>query len=144
MKLFLVLCFSMFASAAMACTDFSGAYRNGEGVKTQIQQSGCANVTFTTVEGSGTLITDGQFRVSQDDAEVRVLTSAAFVGSTLNLEGKIEYKQSMPPEVPAEAIPTRFSLVYSKTNSGDVLAVMSAYNSQNQVIYSVTDSYSKL
>lgn len=144
MKLLLVLCFSMFASVAMACTDFSGSYRNGEGVNTQIQQSGCVSVTFSSADGSGTLITDGQFRVSQDDAEVRVLTSAAFVGATLNLEGKLEYKQPVPPEMPTEYIATRFSMVYSKSNSGDVVAVMSVYNSQNQVIYSLTDSYSKL
>ncbi|MEA9356573.1 hypothetical protein SHI21_10175 [Bacteriovorax sp. PP10] len=144
MKLLLVLCFSMFASAAMACTDFSGNYRNGEGVQTQIQQSGCTSVTFSNVEGTGTIITDGQFRVLQDDADVRILTSAAFVGATLNLEGKFEYKQPAPPEMPSEYIAKRFSMVYTKSNSGDVVAVMSVYNSQNQVIYSLTDSYSKL
>lgn len=144
MKLLLVLCFSMFASAAMACTDFSGNYRNGEGVSTAIQQSGCASVTFSGVDGSGTMITDGQFRVSQDDAEVRVLTSAAFIGETLTLEGKLEYKQPFPAEVPTESITTRFTLVFSKTTSGNVVAVSSFYNSQNQVIFSQADSYSKL
>lgn len=144
MKLLLVLCFSMFASAAMACTDFSGNYRNGEGVGTQIQQSGCASVTFTGADGAGTLVTDGQLRVSQDDAEVRVLTAATFVGAALILESKLEYKQPFPPEVPTELIATRFTMVFSKNTSGDVVAVSSMYNSQDQVIFSQVDTYSKL
>jgi hypothetical protein len=144
MKLLLVLCFSLFASAAMACTNFSGNYRNGEGATTTIQQSGCANVTFTGVDGSGTIITDGQLRVSQDDAEVRVLTSASFIGETLTMAGKLEYKQPFPPEYPTQLITRSFAMVYSKTNSGDVIAVSTFYNSENQVIFSQTDSYSKL
>lgn len=144
MKLLLVLCFSMFATAAMACTDFTGTYRNGEGVKTQIKQSGCASVTFTEANDSGTIITDGQYRVTQDDADVRVSTAASFVGATLNFDGKLEYKQPMPPEVPTQSIPRRISVVYSKNTTGDVVALMTAYNSQNQVIYSITDSYTKI
>jgi len=144
MKLLLVLCFSMFATAAMACTDFTGTYLNGEGAKTQIQQSGCASVTFTDANDSGTIITDGQYRVTQDDAEVRVSTAASFVGVTLNFDGKLEYKQPMPPEVPTQSIPKRISVVYSKNASGNVVALMTAYNSQNQVIYSITDSYTKI
>lgn len=144
MKLLLALCFSLFASAAMACTDFSGNYLNSEGVKTQITQSGCTSVTFTSAEGTGTMITDGQPRVTQDDAEIRVLTKAQFVGATLNLEAALEYKVAFPPEVPAQYIPRKAVVIYSKTSSGDVTAASSTYNSQNQLIYSATDSYTKI
>ena len=144
MKLLLAICFSMFASVAMACTDFTGDYKNAEGTNTQIKQSGCTSVTFTNIEGAGTLVTDGQYRVSQDDAEVRVMTAASFVGAALNIEGRLEYKQSFPPEVPTQYIARRFTMVYTKTASGDVVGTSSVYNSENQVIFSQTDSYKKL
>lgn len=144
MKLLFALCISMFASVAMACTDFSGNYRNGEGQTTQIKQSGCASVSFTNSEGAGTFITDGQFRVTQDDAEIRVLSAAVFVGAALNIEGKLEYKQPIPPEMPSQYIPRKVMVVYTKTASGDVVGVSSIYNSENQVISSQTDTYSKL
>ena len=144
MKLLLAICLSMFASLAMACTDFTGNYRNGEGVDTQIKQSGCSSVTFTGNEGAGTLVTDGQYRMSQDDAEVRVMTAASFVGAALNIEGKLEYKQSFPPEVPTQYIARRFTMIYTKTTSGDVVGTSSVYNSENQVIFSQADTFKKL
>lgn len=144
MKLLLVLCFSLFTSVVMACTDFTGSYRDGEGHIAQIKQSGCVSLTFTNHEGSGAYITDGQLRVSHEDAEIKVLTSAAFVGAALNIESRLQYKQPMPPEMPTQYIPVRAATVFTKSTSGDVVGVSSVYNSENQVISSQVDSYSKL
>ena len=60
MKLLLALSLSLFASVSMACTDFTGKYRNAESEVFTLQQSGCASVTLTDDTGSATIIADGQ------------------------------------------------------------------------------------
>ncbi len=139
-KLLFALCLSLFTTAAMACTDFSGSYRGEEGIYS-VTQSGCSNVTISDSSGSSTLITDGNFRVTEDSPEVRVYTAATFVGNNLTLENRIEYKIALPPEVPVDAIPARIVIVIVKDSAGGLVQTMTFYNSKGQVLGSESSTH---
>lgn len=143
MKKFLfALCLSLFTSVAMACTNFSGSYRGEEGVYT-VSQSGCASVTISDSNGDMTLITDGQFRVVEDAPEARIMTAASFVGNNLTMENRIEYKVPFPPEVPADAIPSRIVVVVVKNAAGALVQTTTFYNSKGQSLGSESTTHPK-
>lgn len=142
-KLLFALCLSVFTSAAMACTNFAGNYRGEEGVYT-VSQSACASVTISDSSGSGTIITDGQFRVSEDNEEARILTAASFVGTNLTIDNRVEYKVPLPPEVPADAIPARIVIVIVKNSAGGLVQTVTIYNSKGQVLGSESSTHPKV
>jgi hypothetical protein len=137
MKLLFTVAFSLFASAAMACTNFSGSYRNDvEGKIYSIQQSGCSSIS---AEGQ-TIITDGQYRVLNEDETGRVMVAASFVDANLNVDTTIEYKVSIPPEFPEEMIPVKITIIYSMDSAGNLTTLSTAYNSHGQVISSESNT----
>ncbi|MBC7428057.1 MAG: hypothetical protein H7336_05570 [Bacteriovorax sp.] len=134
MKLLLALSFSLFASASMACTDFSGTYRDESSATYNVSQSGCATVTVNSSEGTETIIADGQYRVTSEDEQVRVTSAATFVGANLTIDGIVEYKVTLPPQVPADKIPARVVTIYTLDSAGNLVMNLSVLNSSNQVI----------
>lgn len=145
MKFLLAICISMFATAAIACTDFSGRYRDEELEVYTIEQSGCSSVTY--IEDSGersTFLVDGQYRLSDEDDEVRVYTAANFVGPTIVFDSKMEYKQPFPDDVPEEAIPRTSKLIYFKDANGNLVNVIYVYNSAGTIIGSATTTHPKV
>ncbi len=143
MKLLLALCLSLSTSVALACTDFSGKYKNEQEVYT-VSQNACASITVTTSEGSGTVITDGQFRLSEQNDDVRIYTAAAFIGNNLTLDHRVEYIQPLPPEVPPTSIPVKMLEVYTKDARGNVVFTTTVYNSAGGVLGSMTSVHQKI
>lgn len=145
MKTFLALGLSLFATVSMACTDFTGSYRSQQDSSTySIQQSGCTSITSNTNEGTMTVLTDGQYRVSEDNEHARILTAAKFVGSNLTIDGKIEYKQPLPSEIPAEMIPTKIVMIVVKDSAGNLVTTSNVLNSDDQVLGSTTTTDQKI
>lgn len=144
MKVLLALCLSLFASAALACTDFTGKYKNEQNEIYTVSQSACASVTVTGTEGAGTVITDGQFRLSEENEDVKVLTAAAFIGANLTLDHRIQYKKPLPPEVPPTSIPVKILEVYVKDARGNVVLTTTIFNSTGGVLASMTSLHQKI
>jgi hypothetical protein len=131
MKLLFTIAFSLFASVAMACTDFSGTYlTHVERNPYTITQSGCSSIT----EDNQTIITDGQYRVLDEDENVRVLSAASFIGANLTIDSNIEYKVAFPPEIPTEMIPTKIIMIYTLDSARNLQSVTTVYNSAGQVL----------
>lgn len=143
-KILFALCFSMFTTAAMACTDFSGRYRDEDSALYTVSQSGCASITVSSSTGEGTIITDGQFRITDEDEQVRVYTAASFIGVTLTIENRLEFKVPLPPEIPADSIPVKIILVYSKDSAGNLLITTTLYNSNGQVLGSESSTHPRV
>lgn len=144
MKLLIALCFSLFASVTMACTDFTGNYRNQQNEVYSLQQSGCASVAIIDNEGTNTIIADGQFRLTEETDEVRILTAASFVGANFTLDHRIEYKMPLPPEVPTEAIPVKMIVIYVKDTAGNIIETTTLYNSLERVLATMTSRHQKI
>nr|BDT26810.1 hypothetical protein BHI3_02760 [Bacteriovorax sp. HI3] len=147
MKVVLALClslFTFFSSAAFACTDFTGRYKNEQNEIYTVSQSACASVTVTGSDGSDTIITDGQFRLSEENEDVRVFTAAAFIGVNLTLNHRIEYKKPLPPEVPPTAIPVKILEVYVKDARGNVVLTTTIFNSTGGVLASMTSLHQRI
>lgn len=145
MKLLLAVCFSMFATAAMACTDFSGKYRDEEMEVYTIEQSGCESITYIEDDGDREVIlVDGQYRVSDEDDDVRILTAANFIDDNITFDSKIEYLKPLPPEVPEASIPRTSKLVYTKDASGNLVGVINVYNSAGGVVGTATTTHPKV
>lgn len=145
MKFLLALCLSMFATAAIACTDFSGRYRDEELEVYTIEQSGCSSVTYVEDNGErSTFIVDGQYRLSDEDDEVKVYTAANFVGVTIVFDSKMEYKQPFPDDVPEEAIPRTSKIIYSKDTNGNLVSIILIFNSAGTVIGSATTTHPRV
>ena len=124
----------MFATAAMACTDFSGSYRDEEQKTYSIKQSRCASVTLTSDEGSASIQADGKFRVTDESDEVKVTTAASFVGTNFTLDSRISYKIEIPPQVPTELIPVKILTIYTKDTSGNLVIQTQVLNSDNDLL----------
>lgn len=144
MKLLLALTFLTFSTVSLACTDFSGSYRDETNQTFNVSQSACASVTVNSQEGTETIITDGQYRVTEDSDEVRITSAASFVGANLTIDGKIEYKIPMPPEIPAEMIPVRAVTIYTLDSVGNLIMYIAVYNSNNQVLGEATQAQQKI
>lgn len=134
MKILLTLTLSFFTSAVMACTDFSGSYKDEVASVYSVVQSGCSTVMVNNNEGTETIIADGQFRVTEENAEVRISSAANFIGDNLTIEGRIEYLIALPPEVPVELIPVKFVTVYTLDSAGNLWMNFTIINSKDQVI----------
>ena len=144
MKFLLAVSFSLFATASMACTDFSGSYRDDEAGDFTYQQSGCESITRIGAGTSETVITDGKERVISDDEVVRIRATASFVGETLTIVSAIEYKVALPPEVPVEMIPVRADAVHTKSPNGDIIQSVTPYNANGQSLGTQTSVQHKL
>lgn len=145
MKFLLAICISMFATAAIACTDFSGRYRDEEMEVYTIEQSGCSSVTYIEDDGErSTFLVDGQYRLSDEDDEVKVYTAANFVGATIVFDSKMEYKQPFPDDVPEETIPRTSKIIYSKDSYGNLISMIYVYNSAGAVIGRATTTHPKV
>lgn len=145
MKTFLALGLSLFATVSMACTDFTGSYRSQQDNDVYtLEQSGCASITANNSEGTSTIITDGQYRLNDQDENVRVMTAATFVDANLTLDSKIEYKQPLPSEIPVEMIPTKVVMILVKDSAGNIVTTSSVYNSTNQVLATSTQTDQKI
>lgn len=131
-------------SNAFACTDFSGRYLDQENNQYSVAQSGCESLSIINDEGSFTAIADGQFRVSSESDEARVLTAITFSGSDLVMDNHLEFKFSLPPEVPVEVIPVRLLSIYRKVGNGDVAVTTSAYNLNGQFLGIESTTHQKL
>ncbi len=144
MKVLLALCLSLFTSAALACTDFTGRYKNEQNEIYTVAQSACASLTVTNSEGTQTIITDGQYRLFDENEDVRILTAATFVGANLTLDHRFEYKRPLPPEVPPSAIPLKMLDVYVKDARGNVILTTTIFNSAGGVLASMTSLHQKI
>lgn len=144
MKVLLALCLSLFTTAALACTDFTGRYKNEQNEIYSVSQSACASVTVTDSDGAQTILTDGQYRLSEENEDLRVLTAAAFVGLSLTLDHRFEYKKPFPPEVPPSAIPVKMVDVYVKDAYGNVILTTTLFNSAGGVLTSMTSVHQRL
>lgn len=145
MKFLLAVCISMFATAAMACTDFTGKYRDDDMDVYTIEQSGCEQVTYVEDDGDReTFIIDGQYRVTDEEDGVRILTAGNFVDATLVFDSKIEYLQPLPPEVPETSIPRTTKLVYSLDASGNLVGTVTVYNSAGTVLATASQTHPKV
>ena len=134
MKFLLALSFSLFATASMACTDFTGDYINDAGMKFNYQQDGCESIVITIDGQTKTLITDGIERVLQDDAYLRISASAIFDQSALKVTDRIFYKVTLPPGTPTEKIPALVTAILTKDAGGDITSHLTSYNAAGQVI----------
>ena len=106
MKFLLAICISVFATATMACTDFSGTYKDETMSVYRIDQSGCTSIAQTNSDGTRVdFIVDGQYRLMEEDEWGTISTAANFVGDTLVFDSKMEYKKPFPTEVPEVVIP---------------------------------------
>lgn len=144
MKLLLALSLSLFASVSMACTDFSGSYRDEASNTYTVAQQACYSVTVNNQEGSQTIIADGVYRVTEEDDSVRITSAASFTGADLVIDGRIEYKVALPPEVPTELIPVRAVTTYSLDSAGNLVTSVVVYNSNNQSIGQATQTHQKI
>lgn len=144
MKLLLALSLSLFASVSMACTDFSGSYRDEDSNTYTIAQSGCVSATVDDQEGTYSIIADGQYRVTEENDEMKISSAASFQGVNLVIDGKIEYKVAFPPEIPTEMIPVRTLSVYSLDSAGNLVMNIALYNSNNQVIGQASQTHQKI
>jgi hypothetical protein len=134
MKLFFALCFSLSATAALACTDLSGTYRDDNSETFTLVQSGCESVTVNDSSHSETMITDGVPRVISEDDSSRITASATFVGDNLTVDGNIELKVALPPEFPTDKVPKRVLMIYTKASNGDLLINTTIYNSTGAIL----------
>lgn len=144
MKLLLALSLSLFATVSMACTDFTGSYRDEDSQAYTVAQSGCSSVTVNDQEGTTIVIADGQYRVTEETDEVIILSAANFIGATLTVNGKMEYKIPFPPEVPTDMIPVRSVSVYTLDSAGNLVIDTSVFNSNNQVLVQSTQTHQKI
>ncbi|MBC7713007.1 MAG: hypothetical protein H7177_06695 [Rhizobacter sp.] len=143
MKFLGVLAFALFTSTAMACTNFSGSYRDEQMGTYTVTQSGCETVTVNSSDGIETIIADGVYRLSSEDEQVRIMSAAMFVGANLTIDGKIEYKVPLP-QVPADKIPARVVTVYNLDSAGNLVMNFSVINSSNQVIANGTTTHQRI
>jgi hypothetical protein len=144
MKLLWALSFALFTSASMACTNFSGTYIDDQTKTYTVTQSACESVVVVSSEGSETIIADGVYRVTSEDEQVRITSAANFIGENLTIDGKVEYKTPLPPEVPADKIPARVVEVYTLDSAGNLVMQLSVLNLNNQTITSSTITHQKI
>lgn len=144
MKVLLALTLSLFATVSIACTDFTGSYKDEESQTYTVSQSGCATVTVNDQEGTETIIVDGQYRVTEETDEVRITSAANFVGAGLVIDGKIEYKIPFPPEMPVDMIPVKSVAVYTLDSAGNLVVNVVVYNASNQVLGESTQTHQKI
>ncbi len=144
MKLLLALSLSLFAFSSMACTDFSGSYTDEFSDAYKVSQNACASFSVSSDTEIYSIMTDGKFRVTEENDEARISSAASFSGANLIVEGKIEYKVALPPEVPTELIPVRVVTVYSLDKLGNLVLVTTIYNSKNQIIEQETQTHQKI
>lgn len=144
MKLLLAISLSLFTTAALACTNFSGKYKNEQNEVYTVSQSGCASVTLVSSEGTQTILADGVRRVTEENAEVRVSTAASFIGANLTLNHLLELKVPLPPEVPPTAVPKTILEVYVKDARGNIVQTTTLYNSAGTVLNTMTAVHQKI
>jgi len=129
------------SSYAATCTNFSGKYHNPAAKVFTIEKGSCDSFIQTEEDGSRTTIpADGQFRVTEENNEVKVLTAGKYVGENFMIESKIEYKVSIPSEYPSDSIPSRSTVIYSKDAKGNVQDSTTVFNSEGKTI-GVQNSY---
>lgn len=145
MKILLALCISMFATGAFACTDFSGKYINTELEVYTVEQSGCESVTYIEDDGDRKIyIADGEYRLTEDDEDIRIYTATNFIGDNITLDSKIEYKKPFPPEMPEASITRTSKLIYTKDADGNLIENFYIYNSEGVILGSATTTHPKV
>ena len=92
MKFLIIALATIFSASALACTDFSGTFRNDDGSISTITQNACESLTITQDQISYTLINDGKSHLSLEhdlviDGRVvghfQMYSSMSFVDSTI-------------------------------------------------------------
>ncbi len=144
MKVLLTLTLSIYASMALACTDFTGTYRDQEFKVYSVLQSGCSSIVLNNDEGTFGAQADGILRVSSEDQQARVLTAISFSGKDLIMDHHIELKVALPPEVPADIIPGRIYSIYGKLGNGDLGVTTTVYNLNGQVLSVESSHHQKI
>ncbi len=134
MKSLIGLSAFLFSTISFACTNFSGTYMDLEREIYSVTQNGCESLTVTSEEGTFTALADGVLRVSTDSEEATIMTAVSFSGKDLIMDNYLQFKVSLPPEIPAEVIPVRMYSIYSKLVNGDVSITTTAYNMNGQVL----------
>lgn len=128
MKLLLVLYFSIFATDAMSCTDFSGNYKDSAGVLTSITQVRCSSITIIAADRVKMIVADGLERVVDQDDEAITKAVTSFIGDLLYSYGVYEYKASIPAVVAVEFIPVKVIITYKKSANGDLVISKNPFN----------------
>lgn len=144
MKVLLGLALSLFASVSLACTDFTGTYKDQESETYSVEQTGCTSIVLNSNEGTFTTLADGQFRISSEDQQARVLTAVLFSGKDLIMDHHLELKVALPAEIPVEIIPARIYAIYSKLSNGNIAITTTVYNINGQVLGVESSQHQKL
>jgi len=144
MKVLLVLTLSLVTSLAMACTDFTGTYRDQEDKVYSVSQSGCNSLVLNNDAGTFSAQADGKYRISSEDQQARVLTAISFSKKDLIIDHQIELKVALPPEVPTEIIPGRIYTLFGKLGNGDLGVTTTVYNLNGQVLSIESTHHQKL
>ncbi len=144
MKTLIGLSLVLFSNIALACTDFTGTYLDQERETYSVAQNGCESLTLTNNEGSFNVLADGQLRVTNESEEATIMTAVSFSGRDLIMDNHLQFKVSLPPEIPVEVIPVRMYSIYSKLPNGNVSITTTAYNLNGQVLGIETAIHQKL
>ena len=82
--------------------------------------------------------------MSEENEDVKVLTAAAFIGTNLTLDHRIQYKKPLPPAVPPTSIPLKILEVYIKDARGNVVLTTTIFNSTGGVLASMNSLHKKI
>jgi hypothetical protein len=140
MKILMIFILLTFASASFACTDFTGKYLDDDSNPYLIIQSGCAS--FILAGNSN--IADGQFRIQQETAAIKISSAASFIDYYLQVENLVDYKNPFPPEMPLDMIPAKYVTLYTIDWKGNLAIDTTVYNSKNDVISSENTIHQRL
>lgn len=132
MKFLFTLLFLSFSSITLACTDFSGHYLDDDSNPYAIFQSGCDSVQIA----SASHIADGNFRVKEESATIKITTASTFIEDYLQIENILEYKIPFPKEMPIELIPAKYITLYTIGWHENLAIDTTVYNKYGGVISS--------
>ena len=139
MKLLLPLFLFSFSSITLACTDFSGNYLDDDLHPYAIFQAGCDSFKIA----STSYIADGNFRIKEESAAIKIITASTFIEDYLQIENILEYKIPFPPEMPLELIPAKYITLYTIGWSENLAIDTTVYNINGDVISSENTIHTK-
>lgn len=133
MKILITLCLSLFASIALACPNLSGSYLDSDNTPYRVIQNDCSSVIVNEGNSSQTILTDGNYRVMEQDAQMRLLAAAQFNGNTLEIKSRLEYLIDIS-QYPADQLPGRINMIISKDSVGNLVQDISVYSLTNLLL----------
>jgi hypothetical protein len=118
LKLLIILPFLVLSSVALACTDFTGTYRDLENAsEVQIIQTKCTSVTTISDGATVVMAIDGKFNILSYEEPVTVLYRAVFESNNLVIDFRIHLDLS---DVSTDQVS---NVVFSLDSNNDLLTV---------------------